>query len=89
MASSNLFNLKPSITVIYGAAWCPDSQRAINFFKAHGVEYENVDIDETPQAADFVKRLNNGKRVVPTIVLPNGDLLVEPSDAQLARKFGA
>ncbi|MCA2002719.1 MAG: NrdH-redoxin [Chloroflexi bacterium] len=89
MESSNLFSLKPSVIVVYSAAWCPDSKRAINFLNAQRIEYENVDIDETPQAADFVKRLNNGKRVVPTIVLPNGDLLVEPSDAQLAEKFGA
>lgn len=87
-ASSNLLNPKPSVIVMYSAAWCPDCKRAINFFSRHQIEHENVDVDETPEAAAFVRKLNNGKRVVPTIVFPNGELLVEPSDAQLAEKFG-
>ena len=32
--------------------------------------------------------LNDGKRIIPTIVFPDGSLLVEPSDAELARKLG-
>lgn len=86
---SNLFNLHPSIITMYGAAWCPDCRRAKVFFDRHKIEYENVDIDEAPEATPFVKSLNNGKRIIPTIVFPNGDLLIEPSDAQLAEKFGA
>jgi glutaredoxin len=86
---SNLFNLKPSAITMYSTAWCPDCRRAKDFFSQHKIEYENVDIDEIPEATPFVKELNNGKRIIPTIVLPNGEILVEPSNAQLADKFGA
>ncbi len=85
---SNLFSLKPSTITMYGAAWCPDCRRAKDFFNKHKIEYENVDVDEIPQATPFVKEVNNGKRSIPTIVFPDGEILVEPSDAQLAQKFG-
>ncbi len=82
------FNLNPSIITMYSTAWCPDCRRAKDFFRRHNIEYENVDLDEAPEAALFVKELNHGMRSVPTIVLPNGEVLVEPSDKQLADKFG-
>jgi glutaredoxin-like protein len=85
---SNLFNLKPATITMYGAAWCPDCKRAKDFFGKHKIEYENVDVDETPEATPFVKELNNGMRIIPTIIFPNGEILVEPSNAQLAEKFG-
>ena len=86
-SQQNLFNLKPSIITMYSTAWCSDCRRAKDFFNRHKIEYENVDIDEYPEGTPFVKELNNGMRVVPTIVFPDGDILAEPSDSQLAKKL--
>ena len=36
----------------------------------------------------YIEEINNGLRVVPTIVFPDGDILVEPSNAKLAEKLG-
>ena len=36
----------------------------------------------------YVEEINNGMRVVPTIVFPDGDVLIEPSNANLAEKLG-
>jgi mycoredoxin len=47
-----------------------------------------VDIEKVPEGTPFVKKLNNGMRVVPTIIFPDGDILAEPSDAQLTEKLG-
>ena len=33
-------------------------------------------------------RLNHGKRIIPTILFPDGSFLVEPTNAELARKLG-
>jgi glutaredoxin-like protein len=85
--NSNHFNLNPSIITMYGADWCPDCRRAKTYFNKHKIEYENVDVDSVPEADSFVKKLNNGMRIIPTIVFPNGEIMVEPSDAQLAEKF--
>src|SRR5258706_6434261 len=85
---SNLFNLKPSVITVYGSTWCPDCKQAKKFFGEHRVQYENVDIDENVEGVPFVEKLNNGARVIPTIIFPDGKVLVEPSSAQLAEKLG-
>lgn len=82
------FSLKPSVLTVYGATWCPDCKRAKKFFGEHRVAYANVDIDESPDAVSFVEKINNGLRIIPTIIFPDGDILVEPSNAQLADKLG-
>lgn len=83
-----LFNLRPSVITVYTTAWCPDCKRAKNFFGEHRIQYLNVDIEETPEGVAFVENLNKGMRVIPTIIFPDGEVLVEPSNAQLAEKLG-
>ncbi|MBI1795099.1 MAG: FAD-dependent oxidoreductase [Chloroflexi bacterium] len=84
----DLYNLKPSTITVYGAAWCPDCKRAKMFFGEQRVEYANVDIDADPKGVAFVEKINEGKRIIPTIIFPDGEILVEPSNAQLAAKLG-
>ena len=78
---SNIFNLKPSVITIYSTTWCPDCKQAKKFFGEHRVQYENVDIEENPEGVPFVEKLNMGKRVIPTIIFPDGEILAEPSNA--------
>ena len=85
---TNPFNLKPSTITIYSTVWCPDCKRAKKFFGEHRVQYENVDIEEHPKGVSFVEKLNKGMRIIPTIIFPDGEILAEPSNAQLAEKLG-
>jgi thioredoxin reductase (NADPH) len=73
---------------MYGANWCPDCRRAKAFFGEQRVHYEYIDLDLRPEAAEEVERINNGNRSIPTIIFPDGSILVEPSNAQLAAKLG-
>lgn len=73
--------------VVYGADWCPDCRRARRFFKAHNIEHTWINIDHDTQAEQLVIRLNQGFRSVPTIVFPDGSILVEPSTEALEAKF--
>lgn len=74
--------------VVYGTSWCPDCARAKQFLGEQRIQYRWVDIEEDPKAMAYVEQINNGMRVVPTIVFPDGDILVEPSNIELARKLG-
>jgi len=74
--------------VVYSTVWCPDCKRAKQFFGEQRVPYVNVDIEQDAEAMAFVERVNGGKRIIPTIVFPDGSMLVEPSNAQLAEKLG-
>lgn len=52
-----------------------------------GITYELIDIDEDSEGRKFVETHNSGLRVVPTIVFPDGDILVEPPSAILRQKL--
>ena len=86
--NSDLYNLNPSVIMVYGATWCPDCKRAKQFFGDQRIQYFNVDIDEDPKSVAFIEKINDGKRIIPTIIFPGGDILVEPSNAQLSQKLG-
>jgi mycoredoxin len=69
--------------VMYSTAWCGDCRRARRVFSALAVPYRYVDIERDDAAAALVLRLNAGMRRVPTIVLPDGRTLAEPSNVEL------
>lgn len=78
----------PKDIVVYSTVWCPDCKRAKRFLGEQRVPYVSIDIEQDDEAMAFVEKINHGKRVIPTIVFPNGDILIEPSNAQLAEKLG-
>jgi thioredoxin reductase (NADPH) len=77
---------KADITV-YGAHWCPDCRRSKQFLGEHQIPYNWVDIEEDPQAEQFVIEKNDGKRIIPTIFFSDETFLVEPTNAELAAKL--
>jgi glutaredoxin len=77
----------PSQIVVYSVQWCPDCKRTKAFLAENQIFHIEVDIDANPQAAEFVKLLNNGLRSVPTILFPDGTRMVEPSSDELSAKF--
>src|SRR5579875_538399 len=72
---------------MYATTWCGDCRMAKRWFDSHGIAYNYIDIEKDEQAAETVMRLNGGMRSVPTIVFPDGSVLVEPSARELAAKF--
>jgi glutaredoxin len=74
--------------VVHGAAWCPDAIRSKLFLDQYQVPYEWHDIDDEQSSEDFVRKTNGGHIAIPTIVFPDGSILVEPSNLELAGKLG-
>lgn len=72
---------------MYGTTWCGDCKRAKAFFEKHSIQYDWFDTDTDEDFENYVKSLNNGNRVVPTIIFEDGSMLVEPSDEELANKL--
>ena len=73
---------------VYGAPWCPDCRRSKQFLGEQRVHYDWIDVDKDPSALDYVKEVNDGKQIIPTIVFEDGSILVEPTNAELATKLG-
>jgi len=73
---------------VYGAYWCPDCRRAKKFLGEQFVPYKWVDIEQDKAGEMYVLEKNEGKRIIPTIVFEDDTFLVEPSNAELAKKLG-
>ena len=71
------------IIQVYGADWCPDCIRVKSLLNAEKVPYKYIDIVNAPKAEEYVRNVNNGKRIIPIIIFPDGRMLVEPSNATL------
>ncbi len=78
----------PGKLTVYGATWCSDCKRAKQFLGEQRVHYAWVDIEDHPESQAFVEQVNHGKRIIPTIVFEDGSVLIEPSNADLAKKLG-
>ncbi len=73
--------------VMYGTTWCPDCARSKRVFNKHGVDFKWVDIEKDEKARAYVVQINRGLKSVPTIVFPDGTILIEPSNAELEKKL--
>jgi len=74
--------------IIYGTTWCPDCRRSKQFLGENRIQYTWIDVEQDEQAMAVVERLNDGRRSVPTIVFPDGSILSEPGNDELAEKLG-
>ena len=72
---------------LIGADWCPDCRRSKTFLGQHRIAYDYINMELFPEAQAEVERINGGKRVIPTIIFPDGSFLVEPSNDELADKL--
>jgi mycoredoxin len=73
--------------VVYGTAWCGDCRRAKKLLERHGIDYVWIDVEEQKGASDEMLWLNGGDRRVPTLLFPDGSVLVEPNNAELSAKL--
>jgi len=73
---------------MYGTTLCQDCKRAKKFFREHRVPYDFIDVDQDENGLRVVEQTNSGTRIIPTIIFPDGSVLVEPSNADLAGKLG-
>jgi mycoredoxin len=84
---SDLYNLTPSSIVMYTMEYCGDCKRSKAFFEENQIAYLKVRLEGNEKAVRFVVAVNNGNRSVPTIIFPDGSILVEPSQEELKAKF--
>ena len=76
---------------MYKTEWCSDCRLPETFFEQFGIKVEKIDIDENREAAFEMERLNNGNKIIPTILVKYEDgsekVLLEPSWAELEETF--
>ena len=67
---------------VYGADWCSDCVNAKKFLNSKGIEFEYINITDDEKTIAFVEQANNGRRVIPTLVV-NGKIYTNPGIAGL------
>jgi mycoredoxin len=74
---------------LYSTPWCGYCHRLKSQLQREGiVSFEEVDIEQVPEAAAIVEKANNGNQTVPTLVFADGTALTNPSVAQVKAQLG-
>lgn len=77
-----------SVTM-YTTPWCGYCHRLQGQMDREGITYDLVDIQQQPEAAEVVERVNHGNQTVPTLVFADGTAQTNPSVAQIMEKLAA
>ncbi|SFB91824.1 mycoredoxin [Streptomyces aidingensis] len=74
---------------MYSTSWCGYCRRLKGQLDREGILYNEVNIEENPDAAALVEKANNGNQTVPTLIFADGSTLTNPSVAQVKAKLTA
>ena len=75
------------IIQVYITKWCRDCSRVIKNLEDFNVTVNIIDIDKNIEGEKLVRSVNRGFRSVPTIIFPDGSILVEPTQVVLEEKL--
>ncbi len=74
---------------MYTTVWCGYCQRLKAQMGREGMTFEEIDIENDPEAAAFVESVNGGNQTVPTLLFPDGTALTNPSIGQVKEKVAS
>lgn len=70
---------------MYTTTWCGDCRNAKRFLQERGIAYEEINIEEHDGAAEYVMKVNGGKRKVPTFEVDGRAFNLSPYDERKLR----
>jgi mycoredoxin len=77
---------------MYSTTWCGYCRRLKSQLEREGIGFAEVDIEQVPDAAEYVMSVNGGNQTVPTVVVlsPTGEkvAMTNPSLAQVKLAAG-
>ncbi|MEJ7635766.1 mycoredoxin [Aeromicrobium sp.] len=74
---------------MYSTPWCGYCHRLKSQLKREGISFDEVDIEQVPEAVQIVEKANNGNQTVPTLVFADGTALTNPSLAQIKAQLAS
>ncbi len=75
--------------VMYSTQWCGYCKRLKAMLNADGIEFTEIDLEQSPDAAAIVERVNNGNQTDPTLVFSDGEAMTNPSVAKVKEKLSS
>ena len=75
------------IPVVYGDEFCPSASRLKQELQNRKISFEWRDVYRDPNYQPELKKLARGNLSVPTVVFPDGTVMVEPSTSAVLNKL--
>ena len=72
---------------MFTTPWCGFCVRLKRQLTDLDIPYTEVNIEQAPDAEEFVLAVNDGNRTVPTVVFPDGSTAAEPSGADVQERL--
>ncbi|MEV6023474.1 mycoredoxin [Streptomyces sp. NPDC052036] len=84
----------PGTVTMYSTSWCGYCRRLKSQLDREGITYNEINIEQDPQSAAFVEKMNGGNQTVPTVrVVPSSGskevVMTNPSLAQVKQALTA
>jgi mycoredoxin len=76
-------------TQLFGAEWCADCRRTKSWLRRHAVPFVEFDTGADPALRARAAEIAGGRSNIPVVVTPDGTVLVEPTNVDLARALSA
>jgi len=72
---------------MYSTPWCGYCKRLKSQLNREGITFDEIDIEQQPEAAEYVMSVNGGNQTVPTVVVLSAggkqSVMTNPSLAQV------
>ena len=73
--------------VMYCSKWCADCRKAREWFREHDIEYQEVDVYETPDALKQARQWGDGYLITPTFDI-DGTIVLDFDKERLQEVLG-
>lgn len=73
---------------VVGQRWSLKDHQVRDFLSRNQIPYLWLDPDKSDEAVELLKRYNLDGRKLPVVMLPDGAMLIQPSQTELASKIG-
>lgn len=77
------------VVTMFSTTWCGYCTSLKRALDREGISYEEINIENEPQAAEFVMSVNQGNQTVPTLLFPDGTAATNPSVHQVKARLRA
>ncbi|WP_295623747.1 mycoredoxin [uncultured Corynebacterium sp.] len=72
---------------VYATSWCPFCQSLISGLRERGVPFEAWDVDKHADLSKWVESVNDGNRIVPTVLYSDGTHATNPAASVVEGKY--
>lgn len=86
---ANPYTPEAGSTLMFTTPWCGYCRRLKSQMDREGVSYSEVDIEQHPDAAEIVAKINEGNQTVPTMLFSDGSSATNPSVAEVIERIKA